>query len=87
TPLQEMALTPLAGPVTSQLELRRALLERDRSEKAARLIISGIEKGRREIAFPGPFISILKLIGGLPGSLRLALTKGLARPTAEQENS
>ncbi|WP_293825756.1 PAS domain-containing protein [uncultured Brevundimonas sp.] len=39
TPLQEMALTTLAGQVTSQLELRRALLERDRSEKAARLAI------------------------------------------------
>ncbi|MEH6565616.1 MAG: SDR family NAD(P)-dependent oxidoreductase [Halopseudomonas sp.] len=50
------------------------------SDKAARAIIQGIERGKREIRFPGPFISLLRLIGSLPASLRVSLTRRLARP-------
>lgn len=57
------------------------------SEKAADTIISGIEKGKREISFPGPFIAVLKLIGSLPNALRFALTKGMARDAAKRSQS
>ncbi|MEH6493759.1 SDR family NAD(P)-dependent oxidoreductase [Halopseudomonas sp.] len=50
------------------------------SEKAAKAIIRGIERGKREISFPGPFISLLCLVGHLPAALRVMLTRRLARP-------
>jgi short-subunit dehydrogenase len=57
------------------------------SDKAADTIISGIEKGKREISFPGPFIAVLKLLGALPNALRFALTKGMARDAAQRNDS
>tara|TARA_R110001592_G_scaffold298362_1_gene569109 strand:+ start:109076 stop:109849 length:774 start_codon:yes stop_codon:yes gene_type:complete len=57
------------------------------SDKAADIIIRGIEKGKREISFPGPFIAVLKLIGSLPGALRFALTKGMARTETSESKS
>ena len=57
------------------------------SDKAADTIIRGIEKGKREISFPGPFIAVLKLLGALPNALRFALTKGMARDTAQGKDS
>lgn len=57
------------------------------SDEAAAIIIKGIHKGKREISFPGPFIAVLKLMGSLPNSLRVALTKGMARPAAGKEAS
>jgi NAD(P)-dependent dehydrogenase (short-subunit alcohol dehydrogenase family) len=56
-------------------------------DKAADIIIRGIEKGKREISFPGPFIAVLKLIGSLPGALRFALTKGMARTETSESKS
>ncbi|PKM31398.1 MAG: short-chain dehydrogenase [Gammaproteobacteria bacterium HGW-Gammaproteobacteria-11] len=55
------------------------------SDKAAEIIIRGLHKGKREIRFPGLFIGVLRLLGSLPGSLRFALTKGMARPSEEKE--
>ncbi|MBQ0741743.1 MAG: SDR family NAD(P)-dependent oxidoreductase [Pseudomonas sp.] len=57
------------------------------SDDAAAIIIRGIEKGKREISFPTPFIAVLKLIGGLPDRLRVALTKRMARPASNKEAS
>lgn len=57
------------------------------SDDAAAIIIKGIEKGKREVSFPGPFITVLKLMGGLPNRLRFALTKGMARPASNKEAS
>jgi len=57
------------------------------SDKAADTIIRGIEKGKREISFPGPFIAVLKLIGALPNALRFALTKGMARDSSDGKPS
>lgn len=57
------------------------------SEKAADNIIRGIEKGKREISFPGPFIAVLKLIGGLPNALRFAATEGMARDAAQRKQA
>lgn len=57
------------------------------SEKAAGIILRGLEKGKREISFPGPFIAVLKLIGALPNVLRFALTKGMARDAAKRSDS
>ncbi|MGH1449835.1 MAG: SDR family NAD(P)-dependent oxidoreductase [Pseudomonadaceae bacterium] len=57
------------------------------SDKAADTIIRGLEKGKREISFPGPFIAILKLLGSLPNALRFAMTKGMARETSEEKQS
>ena len=54
------------------------------SEKAARTILRGIERGQREIRFPTVFISILRLIGSLPAALRVLLTRRLARPASEE---
>lgn len=51
------------------------------SEQAASAILQGIERGKREISFPGPFIFVLRLIGGLPAALRFMLTRRLVRPT------
>lgn len=49
------------------------------AEKAARHIAKRLEKRPFEIAFPGPFISILKLLASLPMRLQLALGKRIAR--------
>ncbi|OWL90752.1 SDR family NAD(P)-dependent oxidoreductase [Halopseudomonas aestusnigri] len=45
------------------------------SARAAQRILIGLERGKREIRFPGPFIAILRLVAALPGWLRVALTK------------
>jgi NAD(P)-dependent dehydrogenase (short-subunit alcohol dehydrogenase family) len=45
------------------------------SAQAAQRILIGLERGKREIRFPGPFIAILRLMAALPGWLRVALTK------------
>lgn len=52
------------------------------SDEAASIIIRGLHQGKREINFPGPFISLLKLLGNLPNRLRFAITKGMARPAS-----
>lgn len=49
--------------------------------KAVGHILSRLEKRPLEIAFPGPFIFALRLLGRLPARLRLALGKRLARPS------
>lgn len=52
-------------------------------EKAASHIVSRLQQRPLEIAFPGPFITVLRLLGNLPQRLQLALGKRLARPDSE----
>lgn len=49
------------------------------AERAARHILRRLPARPLEIAFPGPFIAGLLLLAHLPGRLRLALGKSLAR--------
>ncbi|MEH6688540.1 MAG: SDR family NAD(P)-dependent oxidoreductase [Halopseudomonas sabulinigri] len=56
------------------------------SEKAARAILQGIERGKREIRFPGVFIALLRLIGSLPAGLRHLLTSRLARSNNSEDS-
>ncbi|GLK89250.1 SDR family NAD(P)-dependent oxidoreductase [Pseudomonas turukhanskensis] len=49
------------------------------AEKAAAHIARRLDKRPHEIAFPGPFIAILKLLASLPTGLQLALGKRMAR--------
>ncbi|MGE8361232.1 SDR family NAD(P)-dependent oxidoreductase [Pseudomonas sp.] len=58
-------------------------------DKAARHIAGRLEKRPYEIAFPGPFIAVLRLLGCLPTGLQVALGKRLSRSQASaphQEN-
>ena len=57
------------------------------AKDAARRIVRGLERGQREIRFPGRFISVLRLIAALPAGLRVALTRRRRKPeiTAQQE--
>ena len=48
-------------------------------EKAARHIALKLDRQPYHIAFPGPFIAILRLLGSLPKGLQLALGKRLSR--------
>lgn len=48
-------------------------------ERAARYIAERLDKRPHEIAFPTPFIAVLKLLGSLPSSLQLAIGRRLAR--------
>lgn len=48
-------------------------------EKAARHIALKLDRQPYHIAFPGPFIAILHLLGSLPKGLQLALGKRLSR--------
>lgn len=70
-------------PLTAQNDFPMPM--RISSEAAARKICKGIAKGRREIRFPTVFIGFLRLLGSLPGGLRFAMTKGLARPSDEDK--
>ncbi|WP_341707471.1 SDR family NAD(P)-dependent oxidoreductase [Halopseudomonas sp.] len=45
------------------------------STKAAQRILIGLERGQREIRFPGRFIVVLRLLAALPDWLRVALTR------------
>ncbi|MEN0105300.1 MAG: SDR family NAD(P)-dependent oxidoreductase [Pseudomonas sp.] len=49
------------------------------AEKAATYIARRLDKRPYEIAFPGPFITTLKLLASLPTGLQLALGKRMAR--------
>lgn len=49
------------------------------AERAARHIAARLDKRPHEIAFPGPFIAVLKLLGGLPNRVQLAIGRRLAR--------
>jgi hypothetical protein len=53
------------------------------SEDAARIIARGIDKGTFDIAFPRPFIWMLKTISKLPNKLRFALLGKMSRHEAE----
>ena len=55
------------------------------SEKAASTILRGIARRQREIRFPTVFISLLRLLGSLPASLRVLLTHRRSEPD-EKEN-
>jgi NAD(P)-dependent dehydrogenase (short-subunit alcohol dehydrogenase family) len=59
------------------------------AEKAARYIFQRLEKSRRplEIAFPGVFIAVLKLLALLPERLQLAIGKRMARSTSEARSA
>lgn len=48
-------------------------------ERAARHMADRLDRRPYEIAFPGPFIAILRLLGSLPKGLQLALGKRLSR--------
>ncbi len=52
-------------------------------DKAAAYIAQRLEKQPFEIAFPGPFIAILKLLGRLPKGLQVALGARMARTEAK----
>jgi short-subunit dehydrogenase len=71
-------------PLTAQNDF--AMPMRISSENAARKIVSGIERGQREIRFPGMFTGFLRMLGSLPNSLRFALTKGMARSDNKERN-
>lgn len=48
-------------------------------QRAARYIAERLDKRPHEIAFPTPFIAVLKLLGSLPSRLQLAIGRRLAR--------
>jgi len=52
-------------------------------DRAARHIATRLERRPLEIAFPGPFIAALRLLGLLPKRLQLALGKRMARTATE----
>ncbi|MDX1298835.1 MAG: SDR family NAD(P)-dependent oxidoreductase [Pseudomonas sp.] len=55
--------------------------------KAARHIAERLDQQPVEIAFPGPFIAILKLLGHLPKRLQVALGARMARTEAKTKDS
>jgi len=55
-------------------------------DKAADHIVARLEKRPLEIAFPGPFITALRLLALLPQRLQLALGKRMARTTKEEHS-
>jgi NAD(P)-dependent dehydrogenase (short-subunit alcohol dehydrogenase family) len=57
------------------------------AEKAAAYIAKRLDKRPHEIAFPGPFIAILKLLASLPTGLQLALGKRMARTENSKDAS
>ncbi len=57
------------------------------AEKAAAHIAKRLDKRPYEIAFPGPFIAILKLLASLPTGLQLALGKRMARTENSKDAS
>lgn len=52
------------------------------ADKAARYIHRRLQRRPLDIAFPATFITALKLLAWLPGRLRLAIGKRLARPAS-----
>lgn len=52
-------------------------------ERAAQHIVQRLDARPLEIAFPRPFILMLRLLGGLPAGWRLGLGRRLARRAAE----
>lgn len=57
------------------------------AEKAAAHIASRLAKRPHEIAFPGPFIAVLKLLASLPSTVQLALGKRMARTSEPAQHS
>ncbi|SDI14202.1 SDR family NAD(P)-dependent oxidoreductase [Pseudomonas panipatensis] len=53
------------------------------AERAARYIAQRLPRRPYEIAFPLPFIVLLRLLGALPAACRLAIGRRLARPAKE----
>ncbi|MDP3979478.1 MAG: SDR family NAD(P)-dependent oxidoreductase [Pseudomonas sp.] len=53
-------------------------------DKAARHIVERLEQRPYEIAFPGPFIAILRLLAHLPKRLQVAIGTRMARPTEDR---
>ena len=87
-----MAVTLISpGFVDTPLTARNdfAMPMRVSAEDAARRIVRGLERGQREIRFPGRFIGVLRLIAALPAGLRVALTRRRRKPevSARQEVS
>lgn len=57
------------------------------AEKAAAHIASHLAKRPHEIAFPGPFIAVLKLLASLPSTVQLAMGKRMARTSEPAQHS
>ena len=55
------------------------------AQRAAQLIARRLPARPYEIAFPLPFMLVLRLLGALPVGLQLAIGKRLARPAALEE--
>jgi NAD(P)-dependent dehydrogenase (short-subunit alcohol dehydrogenase family) len=55
-------------------------------KKAAAYIITRLERRPLEVAFPGPFITALRLLAILPQRLQLALGRRMARPATEKSS-
>jgi NAD(P)-dependent dehydrogenase (short-subunit alcohol dehydrogenase family) len=72
-------------PLTQQNDF--AMPMRWSAEKAAQYIAKRLAKRPYEIAFPGPFITILKLLASLPMHLQVALGKRMARSEKDASNS
>lgn len=53
------------------------------ADRAARYIAQRLPQRPYEIAFPLPFIAVLRLLGTLPAACRLAIGRRLARPAKE----
>lgn len=53
-------------------------------DKAARHIVERLEQRPYEIAFPGPFIAILRLLAHLPKRLQVAIGTRMARPAEDR---
>lgn len=52
--------------------------------KAATYITSRLERRPLEIAFPGPFIVVLRLLAAMPQRLQVLIGKRMARPAKEE---
>ncbi|SEI44096.1 Short-chain dehydrogenase [Azotobacter beijerinckii] len=54
-------------------------------DRAARHIAERLDRRPFEIAFPGPFVALLRLLAHLPKRLQLALGRRLARTATEEQ--
>ncbi len=57
------------------------------ADAAAELIVSGLAKGKNEIAFPKRFTWLLRTLGALPQALKDRMAAGMARKSTNQQGN